>query len=275
MNKKIFLSLALVFLLISAEAAAAGYRNWDLKLGAGFGVTPVYSGSAKLTYRYFPLVIATYESRYGALHFEENRGWITFIKNAFVSISTGAEFGTNRRKSSLPEFGGDNDQDILEGTPTLENPVRYFGEVVYNIPMGKLTTAAHYIPVKAKYAQVAGEVRPDRDYDGFLVSVSWDDTKWLYKGLNINYFVGIDWMNENYADAYYGIQYATNNLPGYDVASGFEKVTAKLLFTYMFNRQVGARIAGIGSYLLGGAKDSPLAESSNQASIRANVFYVF
>ncbi len=276
-KKNIFILLALFFLLIQPGNALAINTNikWELKLGAGLEFSPIYSGSNKNTYHFLPFIDATIDTAYGSLRIKNNGGSFTFIRNSYVSVSAGLGFGINRRKQSLPTLGGDIDQNILVGTPILENQLRYFAEIVHSIPFGWLSTAIYFVPIKARYEQSGSEVRPNREYDGVLLLVSMKNRKRLSHRLSFEYSLGAKWMNENYADAYYGVQYATGNVLRYDVSSGLEDIYANFFLTYMFQKHVGVRIVGETGYLLGGAKNSPLTESQIQNSQMAYVFYEF
>jgi outer membrane scaffolding protein for murein synthesis (MipA/OmpV family) len=82
-------------------------------------------------------------------------------------------------------------------------------------------------------------------------------------------------MNDDYAKAYYNIQFTTPRLNVFKAQSGVRDVDVSMALVIMFSRHVGMTFFGSGAQLLGDAKDSPLTQSSFQPQGGAILFYNF
>lgn len=97
----------------------------------------------------------------------------------------------------------------------------------------------------------------------------------IYQRMLLMAGVGVSWMNEDYAQAYYGVKYPTSKLDSFSPESGLHDVHGTLGLIYIVTPKLMLTLTGQGSQLLGDAADSPLTEQAFQPNVSVGVSYNF
>lgn len=246
------------------QGQGGGGRNWELMLGGGSFYKPEYSGSDEMKFKPVPLILAFYETNRFRLFVEGDKAGVglKFGEQVPLSLSAGIGIGEGR----------DNDVvDLLQGTPTLENSVRLFGEAALGLPFVKVASTLNYFPITANYNETD---RSDEDYNGLLVDVE-VRKEWMRIPLMVMVGGGFSWMNSEYAEANYGVTYPTANLETFEAGSGMHSLNLSANIIMFFHEHVGTMLMAEGKQLLGDAADSPLTEQEFQTEIALMAFYRF
>lgn len=241
-----------------------GSRNWELMIGGGSFYKPEYSGADEMKFEPVPLVVGFYETERFRLFVEGDKARASLKFGGRVPLTLSAGVGMGR--------GRDNEAvSILEGTPTLENPVRVFSEVELDLSLFKLSSTLNYFPISADYDEAA---RSDVDYDGMLVDVG-IKKEWMKIPFIVMLGGGLSWMNSDYAEANYGVAYPTANLESFTSESGMHSVNLSSNIIMFFHEHVGTMLMAEGKHLIDDAADSPVVEQKFQGEISIFGFYRF
>jgi outer membrane scaffolding protein for murein synthesis (MipA/OmpV family) len=241
-----------------------GDRNWELMIGGGGFYGSQYTGSDEMAFEAVPLVLASYETRYLKFFIEGDEAGIgiKFADSIPVSLSLGAGLGEGR---------DNGDVNLLKGTPTLENSYSLFGGAKLALPFVDLSSTVNYFPITANYDEAD---RSDEDYDGMLVDVG-IGKEWFHIPFMVQLGGGVSWMNSDYAEANYSVNYATERLSTFKAESGLHSVNLSSTIVMFFSERMGTALIGEGKYLLNDAADSPLTKNEFDASAGLFLFYRF
>jgi outer membrane scaffolding protein for murein synthesis (MipA/OmpV family) len=241
-----------------------GGRNWELMIGGGGFYGSEYTGSDKMAFQALPLVIASYETRYLKLFLEGDEAGIgvKFADHLPLSLSFGAGLGEDRDNS---------DVDLLKGTPTLESSYSLFGGLKLALPFIDVSSKVKYVPITANYDEAD---RSDEDYNAMLVDFG-IGKEWFHIPFMVQFDGGVSWMNSDYAEANYSVNYATERLDTFKAESGLHSVNLSSSVVMFFSERMGTALIGEGKYLLNDAADSPLTKNEFDASAGLFMFYRF
>lgn len=244
----------------------------EIMMGAGVVLKPIYSGSDKLTSMVTPFIKADYSLGYGKIFFEFDTAGVE-LTGKILSFSAGFSFGENRRyPSSGKFFTGEKDHPILSETPELINPIRYFGKISASVGFGKLQTSLYYSPVEARYKDTP---HSNQDYNGLLTKVAWQYELNSAKKFHLLFDMSAHFMNNDYAAAYYGVQFATARLPVYKAEAGLRDIATTIMFGYSHTKEWSSFLLMQASYLSGDAGSSPLTQNKFQPLLSIGLLYVF
>jgi outer membrane scaffolding protein for murein synthesis (MipA/OmpV family) len=240
-------------------------RNWELMIGAGGMLSPLYPGSDEMELTPFPAIIASYDSPLFRLFIEFNELGVETTFGSFLQVSLSAGAG-------LGDFERDNDDDMLEGSPSIENRVRFFGQLSLTIPESVgIGARASYFPLSSSYDEAD---RKDKDYSGMTFEV-FVEREWMLFPFIASVGGGCTWMNSDYAEAVYGVNYATSDLPAYHADLGLHDLYFTTNLMFFFTEHIGIGTTIDCEYLLGDAGGSPFTERAFQPTIGAYALYRF
>jgi len=247
-------------------------RQWNLTLGGGVAVMPKYSGSDELKQMHFPLIDAEYSVAHFTLFYSMDRGGLKFFDTDYLSLSMGFSLGENRRTDEIRYFEGEKDSKNLIGTPKIYNRIRYYGSATVPFLGGKFSASTYLAPIESKYDEVE---RQDNSYDGVLLSFDYNYDWNFGPKLIVSLTTSTSWMNTEYAQAYYSVNYDTDHLNTYQASAGFKDVSTIATVSYQLNKVLGVMLISTASYLLNDAAQSPISEKDLQASLATAIFYQF
>lgn len=236
-------------------------KTWDVTIGAGAFYGPDFIGSA--TRRTFPYP-------YGEIYYKDRFGF------DFGSLSW---FAVNTESASLRvflsyDFGRQDTERAASFSPGAAR-LRGLGTLEDTPEIGfAASTSVWGLPVY-------GSVRkaPDGNgHGGAIANAGIDFPVQITQRLSTALSFGVDWVDENYAQAYYGVtaaQAARTQFKPYDASGGFNNVSASLAMLYRYDRH-WRLVAAVGvGRLLGDAADSPITERLTQPFAGFYVAYRF
>jgi outer membrane scaffolding protein for murein synthesis (MipA/OmpV family) len=256
-------------------------RNWSLWFGGGALLDTVYPGSDTLLINPIPYIQAEYTTRY--LDFfagvEDGIG-VRVKESSYTGLSLAVAINPlgvkrdpnlkNREDFVLND--ADEVKQFLEGTPTIESTIELFGTVALELPFGKVSSTASFIPISADYKDAGIS---DKDYNGLMVSLDVETGFPLTPQIFLQAAAGATWMNDEYAEAFHGIVYPTKSLKVFNAQSGMSDAHTSVALVSFFTEHIGALLYGSATQLLGDAADSPLTKEEFQPQVAAVVFYSF
>jgi outer membrane scaffolding protein for murein synthesis (MipA/OmpV family) len=251
------------------EEDAAPTRNWSFLIGGAVGMQPVYSGSDELIVVPVPLINAAYSTRYVDAFVSSMEGLGVRFKEEQVtglSLALGASLGEPRDQEV------DEVKEFLRGTPEVVSDYHLFTTLKLALPFGELASTLRWFPVETEYDD-AGIA--DEEYDGLRGELNFGAGLPLNQHLMMSAGIGVTWMNDEYAQAYHGVHYATSKLETFSAEGGLRDVHASIGLTYLFNQHLMAIIKSDVVQLLNDAADSPLTKEEIQPALAAGIVYNF
>ncbi|MGB1263364.1 MAG: MipA/OmpV family protein [Cognaticolwellia sp.] len=245
-----------VTLLLVTSSCVAAETNKDnsspISVGVGAFYAPKYTGAEKYEIRAIPLISATY-GRFtiggmGGLSYD-----IVKSKGLKAGVSLGYFKGRDESDSKYLRGLGDVDSAATIGT--------YF----------KQSFGSFYI---------SGNVKRDfsDDVGGITAGLSTGFSYKVTPQIMLNTSVSARWMNDDYAQAVFGVsseQAAASGFDALSVKSGIESATLSLTGLYFVDKKwtVTAMI-GTTNYM-GDAKSSPITREQNPYMVMSGVSYRF
>lgn len=241
-------------------------RPWSLTLGAGAEVRPVYSGSDELNVSPFPYIEAEYTTTYLDLFIAGDEASLKVHPPALPgsNITLGVKKGQSRDRDDEAV------DDILAGTANLENIVQGFAKMTWLSSVGQWSSTVYWLPTSAEY-DAPGIA--DDTYHGVTISVDYALGGQLHPKLFAFATIGANWMNDDYAEAFYSVAYPTAELDAFKAEVGFNNVHGTLGARYAFSRHLGGMLLLSGKQLLSDAADSPLTTQEFQPEVVAILSY--
>jgi outer membrane scaffolding protein for murein synthesis (MipA/OmpV family) len=256
-------------------------RDWSLWLGGGALLDTVYPGSDELLVNPIPYIQAEYTTRYFDFFagMEDGIG-VRMKESDYTGLSLAVAInplGTKRDpnlKNSEDFVLNDADEvkEFLEGTPKIESAIKLFGTVALDLPFGKVSSTATFLPISADYKDAGIS---DKNYDGLTVSLDVETGLPLTPQIFLQAEAGATWMNDKYAEAFHGVVYPTKTLKIFNAKSGMSDAHASVAVVTFITEHIGALVHGSATRLLGDAADSPLTKEEFQPQVAAVVFYSF
>jgi outer membrane scaffolding protein for murein synthesis (MipA/OmpV family) len=236
-------------------------KTWDVTIGAGAVYAPDFPGSS--TRRVFPYPFGEiyYKDRFG-LDFSKLSWFAVNTENAALSVFLTYDFGRqDSDRAASYSLGAARLRGLgtIEGTPELGLAA---STTIWGLPVyGSLRKA------------------PDgQGHGGAVGNVGIDFPVEIEPRLTAALSLGAEWVDENYAKAYFGVtsaQAARTRFKQYDAKGGLNNVSATLAVVYNHDRHWrAAAFAGVGR-LIGDAADSPITERRNQPLFGFFVTYRF
>jgi outer membrane scaffolding protein for murein synthesis (MipA/OmpV family) len=236
-------------------------KTWDVTLGGGVFYGPDFPGSRTRRALPYPSGEIFYKDRVG-FDFSSLSWYAVNTESSVLAVFLSYDFGRQDSERAASFSPG---AARLRGLGTLEGTVE----------LGLLaSTTVWGIPVYLGLRKA-----PDgQGHGGAVGHVGVDLPVQITPKLTTALSFGIDWVDENYAQAYYGVtsaQAARTRFKPYDARGGFSNVSANLTVLYHYDQHWRfAAILGMGR-LLGDAADSPITEVRNQPVAGLFVTYRF
>ena len=265
------LAAAIAALFVCAPVAYAldegeDERNWELMVGGGVMWSPEFPGADELDFTLFPAIVASFETPLTRwfIDFNELGVELKFGSAARFSATAGVGLGDFERE--------DDDRDRFAGSASVKNGVRFFGQ--FNAPLPAsfdLAFRATYFPIASSYAEAD---RKDQDYGGMTFQI-YAEREWLLFPFFVYLSVGSTWMGKDYAEAVYGVEYATADFSRFKADAGFHDVFFLTNLMLFFSEHLGIGSTVECLYLLGDAADSPFADRAFQPTVGVYGLYRF
>ena len=272
----IMASVALFASIIPAEAQEEeAARRWTLELGGLIAMKPIYSGSNELALAPYPFINAEYRTTYATPYAFGDEAGVKFhlpqperpyLHYGYSYLVVGVKAGHSRDNENEAV------ESLLEGTPSIENSVQFFTGLTVQTRIGEFSSRLTLLPVDVNYD---GDVLEDEDYSSLKVAFDYLIGGNVDPKLVVYAALGINWMNNEYAEAYYGLRYPGVKLDAFEAEGGMNDFHGMIGARYMFSKHVSSDLMLSGAKLLGDAADSPLTKSEFQPNITSVISYRF
>ncbi len=268
----------LALILLSCPAAMAlAEDGWDVTLGAGVYRSAVYTGSDDYYYAPIPIVHTAY-----------TQGDVSFALSVLDGLSVSYASGDTGLTGSLAlTYGQERDSEeysilgiakdhsertrrLLEDTPTATAALSAKALLGYRTRLGTLGAAVEFYPTTVEY-----DGRDDVDYAGFLYGLSYAIERPLTEKLSFTVMAAVEFMDQEYADAWYTVEQPTQALDAFAADAGLRDAKFSLQLTRMFSPHAGVSLVGAGTILLQDAKNSPYTVENFQPTMMFYTFYHF
>jgi hypothetical protein len=157
---------------------------------------------------------------------------------------------------------------LLAGSATAWNPAYAFCMLGWISPVGVLGGALYYQPTI-----VSGG--GDELFHAMVPSILYLASVQLTKKWGVTVFSSLDFMDRNFAEAWYSVEEATGELKPFDAGGGLRDVQFIFQARYKLTEHIGANLLAASQYLLGDAADSPYTTSPYQLKTGLYLAYTF
>ncbi len=263
-----------------AVKAVAGEKGWDYKAGIAVLSESVYIGSDETYVAPTPTFRASYDA--GALSY--------FISLPLECVGATYQSEQHNLIGSLTlNFGGQRDPDeysvigiavdhsdktrsFLEGSPEVETPVEITATLQRPMNIGIVGASLAYHPTSVEYAQGGID---DKVEHGLLFSLSYMKQLPVTERLSISGMFSMEFMDDRYAEAWYGVERETASLDTFQAKAGLRDAQIAIHASYNISERVALSLYGANMVLLGDAEDSPYTVEQNQQTFLAELVYRF
>ncbi len=271
--------LLMVMALACAVSVAAADDGWDFTVGAGVYGSTVYSGSDDYYLAPVPLLEASYAK--GGLAYSlsllNGLGVMYCNEKNGLSGSINLTYGEERDSEEYSVLGVQRDHSgrtkrLLRGTPTVSTQAIAKAMLGYMTAIGSFGGSIEYHPTTVEENR---DGRKDSNYQGMIYSLTYAKEFPVTTQLSVSAMLGVEFMNQDYADAWYTVRHQTDELDTFEAQGGLRDAMLSLQVTRMFSEQFGASLLGKGTLLLKDAGRSPYTVERFQPTAMLYTFYRF
>jgi outer membrane scaffolding protein for murein synthesis (MipA/OmpV family) len=284
MERKEGLNICIAILLalfISAGFPVKTRAEGSLSFMAGGGVyrDNVYTGSSDFYIAPVPIAQVSYGTENVSCYLSVPNGlgvsWSSEEKG--LNASASVRYGEERDSEEYSLLGIKKDHSartkrMLADTPTASALAIYEVNLEYKALKGMVGASIAWYPTSLDY-KLAGQ--DDRDFDGFITSLSYSIENPLTEKLLLSAMVGIEYMNRGYADAWYSVRFPTAELEAFEADRGLQDAMFSLQVTRLLSEKAGISFLGEGTLLMADAGKSPYTFEKLQLSTLLFAFYNF
>ncbi len=270
-------ALVLAALCIAATGVAA--QEWDLTVGAGFFVDSVYAGSDDDYVS--PLI--TFRAAYSRRQYSyfvsllEGAGVAYTAPDGRIAASLAVGMGAKRDRAKYSGMGFDADhsdrtRELLAGTPNLKTLASTRATLAYRTRVGTFGAAVEYHPTSVETGLPGVE---DAVRHGFLCSMSFTRGIPVTSRMAITGMLGLEFMDHDYAQAWYSVERPTEVLGVFDAGAGLRDARAAVQVGYALSPRVAATLIFADTMLLQDARRSPYTVDDHQRTLCLIAVYGF
>jgi len=278
------LRLPVVVLFVLFGLACSPDRNLaaeglDLSVGGGVYRSDVYPGSNDYFVELVPMARASYGK--GEVSFSlsllDGLGVTYFNQEKGFMGSITMNYGEERDSKEYSVLGSMEDHSertkrLLLDTPTASAPVVYSATIGYQALKGMIGASIGYYPTSLDY-QLTGQ--EDADYQGLLYSLFYSIDRLVTEKLFFSAMLGVEYMNQDYADAWYTVRFPTSRLDAFEANAGLRDAMFSLQVSRMFSEKIEVSLLAAGTVFLADAGQSPYTVEKFQPSTLLYAVYNF
>jgi len=274
----VMITVVLLCLACVLENALAD-NQWDFTVGGGFYRDSVYAGSDDFYVVPVPIARASYAR--GNLSFYlsllNGIGVSWFNEEKGLTASTSVRYGQERDSREYSLMGimavhSERTKRLLADTPTASAPVVYDATISCRALKGTIEASVEWYPTSVDY-HLAGQ--QDRDFNGLIYSLFYSLEDRLTERYLFSGKVGVQFMNQGYADAWYTVRYLTAELDAFAADAGLADAKLSLQVTRMFSEKAGVSLLGTATLFMADAGTSPYTTEKFQPATLLFAFYNF
>jgi len=257
--------LGMLMIFIPAQALGAD-RIWELSLGAGGYISNVYYGSEEMYASPFPDIMVSYTKGNfsSSASFLDGIG-ITYMNPkqhflAGIKMNKGEERNSEEYKGfGVSKAHSDKVKNLLKGTPDVSTNIKTELMLGCMSKLGIFGVSLEYHPITQ---EITG--KSDRTYDGFISSLSYMKPVSATDELNVTPRLALNFMDKNYAKAWYSVEESTQSLNYFEAGAGLRDIELSVQVDYKFSSHFSAALLAQNSFLLMDAGDSPYTTARYQ-----------
>jgi outer membrane protein len=267
---KLVVALALLFsfpaMVRAEDSIAVGKNNWDVSLGFGIGVAPVYEGSTHYLASPIPMVAISWRDTI-SLGID---GLSLYHKTGDFRYGVGLTVDPGRKDNGKNQFGMSSGDRRLEGLGKIKSAVglkvfaSYDVRPFQNVPLVVLDASA---------TKLTGSNNKGVLIQGGLSMPFQLGQKWR---LTPN--ISTTWANNQYVMDYFGVtpeQAARSRFSTFNAKAGMKDASIGLKVTYSINKHWFVSGDGRVKKLLNDAASSPISATNISTSFVMLVGYHF
>lgn len=265
-------SLALLTALMATTHGAQAQDSmwskdkWDVSVGAGVSYSPKYEGSDNMEVGVMPHLSVEWNE---LIFLSPGDGLgVHAYKGENLNVSTSVGYEEGRKESDdRKNLNGLGD---IDAAAKLNLNVEYeIGPVTPYVEIEKHLGGADGLQVETGVQAMVpvSALTGGRWGGGHGAAGHGDDDE--MNGPALSFGVGTQWVDDNYAEGYFGVSSAQSTRSGlarYTAESGFKSVDAEIGFLYPVNDKWSVMTSVEYSRLIGDAADSPIVKKENQFS---------
>lgn len=254
---------ALLFSLMAGFMCTQALAEDGFGASAGLGVyrAPVYNGSDDSFVTGVPLL----QISYGISAWEVDFSLLDGLGISYAAPDSGFSYGIK----VAPGEERDNEEyqvlwsrrkhsgrtlTLLKGTPNASTAASVTGKIGYESFMGTTGASVGYHPTSVEYESGP---RSDETHHALLFGLNHEITrpigsKWLVGG-----GIGLEVMNQAYADGWYTVRDKTPELSKFKAKAGLRSATASFKVVRIFTESIAVMLMGEGMVLVSDAARSP------------------
>jgi outer membrane protein len=260
-------------LLFSAPAMAQsenlgkeGKNDWDVSLGLGIAVAPVYEGSKHYLASPIPVIAISWRD---AVSLGIN-GLSLYHKIGGFRFGAGLTYNPGRKDNGRNVFGMPSNDHRLEGLGNINSAAGLKAFASYDVhPFQNIPL----VVLDASVTKLLGSTN-----DGVLVQGGLSMPYQLGQNWRLTPKISTTWANDRYMTDYFGVtseQAARSQFSTYKAKAGIKDASIELNATYSINKNWFVSGDGRVKKLLGDAASSPISATNINTGIVALVGYHF
>lgn len=260
------LSFSLPAMAQAEDYKKEGKNNWDVSLGLGIGVAPVYEGSTHYLPLLIPMVAISWRDTV-SLGFD---GLSLYHKTGGFRYGVGLTYDPGRKDDGKNMFGMSSGDHRLEGLGKIKPAVGVKAFASYDVhPFQQIPL----VVVDASVTKLFGSTN-----DGVLVQGGLAMPIQLGQDWRLTPKVSTTWANGSYMTDYFGVtteQAARSQFSTYNAKAGMKDAGIGLTVKYSISKNWFVSGEGRVKILLGDAASSPISATNTNASVVMLLGYHF
>lgn len=267
----LLVSLMVIPNTIQAQDSIWDKDKWEVSVGAGAFYSPKYEGSDEMEISALPYLDIEWDDR---VFLSPHQGLgVHVFRGEALTVSTSIGYAQGRSES-------DDDKNLrglgdVDGAPTANFHAEYeVGMITPYLGVSQHLGGTDGLQVEVgvesmiPLTSLVGDRKQNHNHNN-------GDGR---RGLALTLGVSTEWVDDNYAEGFFGVdaaQSAGSGLQQYSAKGGFKSVDAEVGLLYPINDRWALRTAIEYSQLLGDIADSPIVKDSGQLSGGMFLKYTF
>lgn len=260
--------MVLMAVLAMTGVAVSAEDGLHMSVGGGPMVYSVYSGADQVLMLPIPNFALTYENgifQSGLSIFNGLSMGLNF-ESIGLSTSLSANFGSSRTRDGVNILGinldyKDEIAQLMSEAAEVSTVVQFGAELSYFVAIGYLTAGLEYHPTEVE--QLDGS---HQRYDGLVYNCSFMTGAPLSERFMLAMMFGVDFMNNEYADAWYSVTKGNEELDAYNADGGLLDWSMAVVAKIGLSERTKLLALASAAFLQGDAKDSPYTRTGTEVA---------
>lgn len=271
--------LALSVLLLPVCVVRAVAWEVSAEVGAGAIYSSVYYGSDEGYLIPVPVakISLTHESTAIQLSLLEGLGIRRIFGESGAFAELSLNIGDKRDSETYQLYGMDKShsertKDFLSGSPTVETTLETKATIGYFTQWGTFLGSIEYDPINVDHTDDRFDAN---NISGLIYGFLYCIDRKFGDSITVNGVVGLEFMNNAYADAWYSNRKATARLGRFEAVGGLRNLMGAIEASGKLSENIGIKTTLAASLLMGDAADSPYTRQKFQPTGLVQFNYSF